>query len=711
MNNPLHKLKRKPTASAVNFIDGGGKQDGYVNVRLNAAENHLDIYIIGVIGWESSHRGLIEQLKDHSDVASITVYINSVGGYIGEGMGMINALRMHDADVTCVNVGYALSMGSLLLLAANEGKVQMASNSLIMIHRAQGGEWGDAAELRKEAEILEKHEKAMMVEYMRQTGKSQKAIQKLLDAETWFTAEEALEIGLIDEIIDPVEEDEADNMLTENVWKNLKESGLKNMPQTLTNRIHKRLNPTILRGAKAAAVPSSQPPSANTSGGDDGTNSHSQTQPTTEEIRAQALADEANRREDITAIFDAHGGVTGRYVDVAHVSLNDMSCNVDQARENLLEAIGKESPGAIGISSIEITQDEVDTRRELMTNSLLARSNVAASMPNNPYAFMRLSDIANACLGAIGQPVAGINPLQMISNAFMQTSSDFPIILDQMITEMVLVSYRKKANTWKQWCATGSVSDFREHKRLRLGSFGTLDDYQEGGEYKNKSIPDGEIEGVSIATKGNIISITREAIINDDLGYFSRMGAMLGSAAGRTIEADVYKLLLSNPVMADKHKLFSAEHKNILTGEQAAAMSEEVLNSMDLMMGSHKDISGKEELDISPSLLLVPNTMKMLARKWMNSTTLPGQDNSALTNGVAGLAEVLATAKLSGAGYYLLADATDVPTIEVNFLFGEEEPFLDNQTGWRTDGAEMKVRLDYGVDAVDYRGAVFNKGK
>lgn len=680
-----------------NLVDGAVK-DGYVNVVANDAGTHLDVYIIGVIGWESTHRGLISQLKEYDNLKTITVYINSVGGFIGEGMGMLNALRLHTAEVTTINVGYALSMGSLLLLAGAGGKVKMAANALIMIHRAQGGSWGDAAAMRKEADILEKHEKAMLAEYDRRMDKTEEEIQAMLDAETWMTADEALAVGLIDEVIDPVDEDQVDNQLSENVWENLKESGLKNMPEQLENRMNKRLNPVVLRGMKPAANGAGNPNNPPASTADD--------------IRAQALADEQTRRSAITAIFDAHGGVTGRFSEVAQAALNDHTVTVDKARENLLTAIGKESPGAIGgVGNVQVVHDEVDTRRDLMVNALLSQSNTANAIDENPYSFMSLSDIARGCLEAIGQRATGIHPLQMVSNAFTQTSSDFPVILDRMINEMVLVSYRKKSLTWKRFCATGSVSDFRDHKRLSLGSFGTLDDYKESGEFKNKSIPDGETESVSVGTKGNIISITREAIINDDLGYFSRMAGMLGSAAARTVEADVYKLLKSNPKLSDGKPLFHADHKNLVAGEHKKAMDEIVLDHMRQLMGAHTDISGNEVLDITPELLMVPKTMEMTADKWMKSRTLLGQDNPEMINGVAGMADTLATGNLTGDGYYLLASADDVPTIEVNFLFGEEEPFIDNQTGWRTDGAEMKVRLDFGVGAVDYRGAVYNPGK
>lgn len=704
-----------------------GVNDVVVNAYHDVSAAHLDIYIVGIIGWDITNNDVIRELAKYTGLKTITAYINSLGGGIGEGLGIMNTLRFHEAKVTTINIGYALSMGSLSVLGGDKGSRYMAANSLMMIHRAQGGSFGDADEHEKNKKIQLKHEKVMAAEYKACMNIPEDEIHQKLKDETWYTAEEAKEAGLIDGVIDPVDEAVVDNHLSENSWTNLKESGLTNMPETLKERMVARLNPVALRNSVPSANAAGDPnnPSVAVSNGADGSqpvNSQNTTsapagtpqgsQLNPDDIRAQALADEQTRREEITAMFEAHGGVTGQYSEVAQAALNDHTVTVDKARENLLTAIGNESPGAIGgVGNVRITHDEVDTRRDLMTNALLSRSGTAEAMENNPYSFMSLSDIARGCLEAIGQRSTGIHPLQMVSNAFTQTTSDFPVILDRLISEMVLVSYRKKALTWKRFCAVGSVSDFREHKRLRLGSFGTLDGYKEGGEYKNKSIPDGETESVSVGTVGNIIAVTREIIINDDLGYIQRLAGMLGNAAARTVESHVYKLLLSNPKLSDGVPLFHDKHKNIVTGDMVGAMNEIILDYMRQMMASHKDFSGNEELDIAPELLMVPSTMKLEADKWMKSPTLPGQDNAALPNGVAGLADVLATSRLTGNPYYMLADANDVPTIEVNFLFGEEEPFIDNQTGWRTDGAEMKVRLDFGVDAVDYRGVVKNPGK
>ena len=93
-----------------------------------------------------------------------------------------------------------------------------------------------------------------------------------------------------------------------------------------------------------------------------------------------------------------------------------------------------------------------------------------------------------------------------------------------------------QADTWSRFCRIGTVSDFRAHTRYRTGSIGDLDSLTEGGEFLNKTIPDGEKASITASTKGNLINLTRQAIINDDLGAFVGLAADFGRAAKRTIE-------------------------------------------------------------------------------------------------------------------------------------------------------------------------------
>lgn len=263
-------------------------------------------------------------------------------------------------------------------------------------------------------------------------------------------------------------------------------------------------------------------------------------------------------------------------------------------------------------------------------------------------------------------------------------------------------------DTWRRFCRTGSVSDFRDWKRLITGSISNLDDVNELGEFKNKPIPDAESESVRASTKGNIINISRQAIINDDLDYFMRLSQMLGRAAARTIEASVFSLLNSNPTMRDGNALFSSAHGNLasLGSVNDVASWKDAWAAMRQQM----DIDGNDYLDLQPAIWLGPVSQFYDARKLNNDAVLPGGNNDE-SNPVRGLVrDVVDSPRLTGTAWYMFADPAEAAVLEVVFLDGQEEPFLDNEEGFTVDGMRWKVRLDFGVGVIDWRGAYKNPG-
>lgn len=180
-------------------ISQASRGNGWYNIAHNAGSRNADIYLYGIIGgWNVNAQQFLADLQAAGDVDSITVYLNTVGGSFYDGLPIYNTLKQHKANVTVKVMGYALSMGSVIMLAGDT--VEAAENSLIMIHRAQGAAWGDANEMTKAADILLKHEAAILPEYARRMGKTETEVLALLQAETWYTAAEAKAAGLVDTI-------------------------------------------------------------------------------------------------------------------------------------------------------------------------------------------------------------------------------------------------------------------------------------------------------------------------------------------------------------------------------------------------------------------------------------------------------------------------------------------------------------------------------
>jgi hypothetical protein len=270
------------------------------------------------------------------------------------------------------------------------------------------------------------------------------------------------------------------------------------------------------------------------------------------------------------------------------------------------------------------------------------------------------------------------------------------------------------------FCAEGSVSDFRPHPRLRLGSFAQLSDLLESGEFQQKHFPDAEKETISAATKGNIVGLTRQAIVNDDVDGFSRLVTMLGRAAALSIEVDVYATLALNsglgPVLGDTKTLFHADHGNIGAG---AAISVAAIDADRVLMAQQKDPAGNEFLDLRPAVLVVAIGLGGAARV-LNSAEFdidgidPGTDDRnkfMMPNRVRGLfGNIVDTPRITGTRRYLFADPSTAPVLEVVFLDGQSTPQIETEEGFDYDGVRWRVRHDYGVGGIDFRGAVTDAG-
>lgn len=154
------------------------------------------------IGWNTTAASVREQLSVAGEDEEILVRINSAGGFVTEGMAIYAALRRHKGNTVAIVEGIAASMASVILQAANKRLV--CKGSYVMIHNPWAGVQGDAEELRKQAELLDKMKGDLLDIYEARSGGKcdRKKLEELMDQETYMTAEEAVEYGLADAVDD-----------------------------------------------------------------------------------------------------------------------------------------------------------------------------------------------------------------------------------------------------------------------------------------------------------------------------------------------------------------------------------------------------------------------------------------------------------------------------------------------------------------------------
>lgn len=415
----------------------------------------------------------------------------------------------------------------------------------------------------------------------------------------------------------------------------------------------------------------------------------------------KAMEQERKRTSEITAMFrdfDVEGA------DEAIV----LGKSVEEAREMVMDQLRARNKGV----SVTMGEAESDKFRAAAQDAVL----MAAGIP-----------VADAAPGA--QELRGYSMIEMareslrresgstvnfgdnmeLARAAINSTSTFPAIMSNLANKSVMVGFNEAETTYQIWAGKGSNRDFKEAARVALSEAGTLELVPEGGQFQQDSFGEASAR-TKVATYGKLFSLTRQAIINDDLGMFSKIATKYGSAAKRLVNKMVYAQLTGNVKMQDNVALFDSKHGNV--AGTAEALSVQAIAKAITAMRRQKGITGDATLNITPKYLVVPPELEMTAYQIVNSTAAVDGVNSGVVNPYKGRFVVVADAELTDpTAWYLVADATQHDTIEVTYLNGVETPRLETRQGFDVDGIEYKVAFDCGVSALDFRGLYKNAGK
>ena len=177
-------------------------KESWYKIQSKASAEMVDVYLFNEIGmWGVTAQDFINDIKEHKE-QPMNLHINCVGGDVFDGMAIYNVLLKRTQKTTVYVEGIAASMGSVIALAGDE--VIMSENSLLMLHTAWGGTMGEADDMRKYANILDKLSDESADIYVKKTGLSLEEVKDMMDEETWLNAEEALEYGFVDSISDAI---------------------------------------------------------------------------------------------------------------------------------------------------------------------------------------------------------------------------------------------------------------------------------------------------------------------------------------------------------------------------------------------------------------------------------------------------------------------------------------------------------------------------
>lgn len=636
----------------------------WYSIKASAAGGAADIHIYDEIGyWGITAKKFVSDLKAISDATSINLHINSPGGDVFDGIAIYNALKGLGIPITAYVDGLAASMASVIAMVGNP--VIMPANAMMMIHKPWGASSGDANAMRDYADLLDKVESVLIPAYVEKTGKTPEAVAAMLEDETWLTGAECVAHGFADQVTESV------RAMACIESKRIEE--FEYMPELLKGMI------TSPKASITGSVP------------------------------------EQDRINGIKNLFAMFGG---KHDALKMQCLEDAGCTTEKAKDILLAQIGRNSTPSNKNSQdhAHIYAGNGNITGDGIRQGLYARLGHERSERGNPYAMMSLFEMAQASLVDRGVSISGFgNRSQIVNLAFTHSSSDFSQILAGGAEMSVLAGWQNSGETFQQWTKAGSLSNFREAKRVGLNGFSKLRQVREGAEYKYITTSDKGVP-IALATYGEIFSITRQAIINDDLSQLTTIPTAMGRAASRTVGELVYLVLTTNQAFTDGKALFHSDHKNLI----ALDMNTEGLDAARKAMRLQEDANG-DPVNVTPSFLIVPAALEGAANRAVlsSSSLFPVDSNGTLNqnpgivNVVKDMAQVIVEPRLDkhNAKEWYVTAAQGMDTVEVAYLDGMDSPYLEQQEGFTVDGIAWKVRIDAGVAPLDYRGLVKSTGK
>jgi len=294
-------------------------------------------------------------------------------------------------------------------------------------------------------------------------------------------------------------------------------------------------------------------------------------------------------------------------------------------------------------------------------------------------------------------------------------------ILSNMANKAMLAAYRSINTVVPSIADETSTNDFKEFARYRLLGADKLEELGPDGEIKHTSLQEQEFKN-KVETYARMLALTREMMVNDDLSAFAQIPRIMGRAAALTRERVVLGLLLSNPVSPETgNNFYSVGNANFISGA-STNLSIGGITELEQLFLDQTDPAGDPIL-VEPQILLVPTSLKTVAEQLMtathvNETTTAGTP-SADTNPHVGKYSIATTPYLnsqnltgsSSTAWYLFANPSDVPAIQLAYLRGRNTPMLDSaETDFNTLGMQWRVVYDFGVAMQDHRGSAKSAG-
>lgn len=415
------------------------------------------------------------------------------------------------------------------------------------------------------------------------------------------------------------------------------------------------------------------------------------------EVRNKALEAEnveLKRQATVAVICDTHNVSKEQRA----LYMADKNITADAVRSDILDAMVNKTPGQ------SFKADDENSRSKMidaMVDGLALRVGAKIKEPAegaDQYRYASLVSIGNALLSEENR---SFNPNETAERALL--TGDFPMLLQSVGARVLTAEFEAQTGTYKAWMKEVDVPDFRVMTDLTASiGGGRLDETLENGDLRELSATEGG-ETWKLRTFGNKFVITRQMIINDDLGHFTDLIATFGRMAMTTANGEAYDLLrnkgkYANYKMADGKSIYDNSRNN----SSAVALSSEALSAGRLAMSKHKSMDKKTPLHIVPKYLIVSPALEVTAKEILGATSKQGSGNQNVPNVNQNSYELIVDPELSSdTEWYLLADFR---TLKMGYLAGTNRSPVTKIYDATIARTTYEGVFDIGVTVEDYRG-------
>jgi hypothetical protein len=412
------------------------------------------------------------------------------------------------------------------------------------------------------------------------------------------------------------------------------------------------------------------------------------------ELKIRKAAQMAELNADQTEAILA----TGKSVDEAQVEIiRQLRLRHEGPNQGLIDG---RQPAPV------VTRDAGDTMLRGIEEALTARvmPGTKVSDLGKEYRGHTLLEYARMYLDSRGVNTRGMTKTELVTRGFHSTS-DFPLLFSTLAGKSLDAAYMEEPHTWRGIARQRNLPDFKLASDLVIAGDLTPEALLEGGEYRSGTLKEAQHQW-KLATYARKVTVTRQAIINDDLSALERVPEMLGRGFRRLESNLVWGLITGNAVTSvDGQVLFHSTHNNYAAS--AASINTAGMNTMVKLLRKQTDIAGTT-VNLRPSFMMVPTDLEATALQFLfpngfMANTRTG-DNGPVTVQSAGI-ELVVEPRLDGTPtvWYLAAAPTSVEGIVYGYLAGEEGPTVTTTEKRDPDGIELLARFDFGCAAKDYR--------